>query len=175
MQAKQAVLATGWVGDTSAAHAASAVCSGLVSSVLSTPADVIKTRLMNQDPARPLYRGTWDCARQTVRAEGLPALYKGCGVLEPMPHKRVLHLQLHLHYMSHIYKGGGQNLSLSLSISFSLYHSLCVCVCAPVRVRARASASASAPASACACACVHARLFHPVTFFPVTYLIRSFT
>jgi hypothetical protein len=30
-----------------------------------------------QDPARPLYRGSLDCLLQSVRAEGLLALYKG--------------------------------------------------------------------------------------------------
>lgn len=40
-------------------------------------ADVVKTRLMNQDPANPLYRGVADCFVRTLRAEGWRGLYKG--------------------------------------------------------------------------------------------------
>jgi len=40
-------------------------------------ADVIKTRLMNQDAADPLYRGMADCFVRTLRAEGWRGLYKG--------------------------------------------------------------------------------------------------
>ncbi len=53
------------------------VCSGFVAALVSTPADVVKTRVMNQDPARPLYRGTLDCLAKSVRAEGVAGLYKG--------------------------------------------------------------------------------------------------
>ena len=44
--------------------------------------DVIKTRVMNQ-PTCPqtgqgeLYTGAYDCLRQTIRNEGMAALYKG--------------------------------------------------------------------------------------------------
>lgn len=36
--------------------------------VVSTPADVVKTRLMSQDPAAPLYRGALHCLSVTLRA-----------------------------------------------------------------------------------------------------------
>lgn len=57
--AKQAILGTGVVGDNALAHAAASVCSGFFASVVSTPADVIKTRVMNQartgrDPPLPI-------------------------------------------------------------------------------------------------------------------------
>lgn len=51
--------------------------SGLVSAVVSTPMDVVKTRLMNQPAKATLYTGMLDCAVKTVRGEGLMALYKG--------------------------------------------------------------------------------------------------
>lgn len=51
-QAKKTIVESGLLEDHAGAHAAASVCSGLVSSLLSTPADVIKTRLMNQ--VRPL-------------------------------------------------------------------------------------------------------------------------
>ena len=51
--------------------------SGLVSAIVSTPFDVIKSRMMNQHKDRPLYSGPLDCVAKTVRAEGIGGLYKG--------------------------------------------------------------------------------------------------
>jgi hypothetical protein len=51
--------------------------SGLVSAIVSTPFDVIKTRMMNQPRDKPLYSGPLDCVVKTARAEGVLALYKG--------------------------------------------------------------------------------------------------
>jgi len=51
--------------------------SGLVSALVSTPFDVIKTRMMNQPREKPLYAGPIDCVMKTARAEGVLALYKG--------------------------------------------------------------------------------------------------
>lgn len=50
--AKQAVLASGVTGgDNVAAHALASVCSGFFAALASTPADVVKTRMMNQSAA----------------------------------------------------------------------------------------------------------------------------
>ena len=54
-----------------------ALVGGVVTSLAGCPFDVLKTRLMNQDPARPLYRGVGDAFMQIVRVEGPLALYKG--------------------------------------------------------------------------------------------------
>jgi hypothetical protein len=54
-----------------------ALVSGFVSAVVSTPFDVIKTRMMNQPRDKPLYSGALDCVAKTARAEGLLGLYKG--------------------------------------------------------------------------------------------------
>lgn len=55
--------------------------SGLIAATLGTPADVIRTRVMNQptdDKGRGLsYKGPLECLIKTVRAEGFGALYKG--------------------------------------------------------------------------------------------------
>ena len=51
--------------------------SGLVSALVSTPFDVIKTRMMNQPRDKPLYSGPIDCVIKTAKAEGVMALYKG--------------------------------------------------------------------------------------------------
>ena len=41
------------------------------------PIDVVKTRMMNQDPRNPTYRGSVDCLVRTLRSEGWRGLYKG--------------------------------------------------------------------------------------------------
>jgi solute carrier family 25 oxoglutarate transporter 11 len=50
------------------------VAAGFVAAALSTPADVIKSRLMNKSGT---YTSAADCAVRTVRAEGVRGLYKG--------------------------------------------------------------------------------------------------
>lgn len=57
-----------------AAPAFAALVCGVVSTVVSAPLDVVKTRLMN-DPLR--YRGPNDALLQLVRSEGALSLYKG--------------------------------------------------------------------------------------------------
>lgn len=47
---------------------------GLFSPLL---ADVIKTRMMGQDAAKPMYSGSLDCLVKSVRQEGFWTLYKG--------------------------------------------------------------------------------------------------
>jgi solute carrier family 25 (mitochondrial uncoupling protein), member 27 len=56
---------------------AGSLVSGLISALVSTPFDVVKTRIMNQPVGTKLYSGPIDCAMKTVRAEGPLALYKG--------------------------------------------------------------------------------------------------
>lgn len=55
-------------------HTISSGCAGLIAATISTPADVVKTRIMNNPK---LYRGTLDCFLSAVREEGLVSLYKG--------------------------------------------------------------------------------------------------
>ncbi|ALC45059.1 Bmcp [Drosophila busckii] len=78
-------------GDHVANHFISSFIASLGSAVASTPIDVIRTRLMNQRhvtvlnggitaaaaPTPKLYSGSIDCAVQTIRNEGVLALYKG--------------------------------------------------------------------------------------------------
>ncbi|XP_045212495.2 mitochondrial uncoupling protein 4-like [Mercenaria mercenaria] len=61
-------------------HGISSACSGLVAAIMCTPADVVKTRVMNQptENGRPvLYKNSIDCCIKTVKQEGFMALYKG--------------------------------------------------------------------------------------------------
>lgn len=77
---KQAILKYTRLKDNAITHALSSACSGLVSATLGTPADVMKTRMMNQPyvNGRGLhYHSTLDCLVKTVKSEGFWALYKG--------------------------------------------------------------------------------------------------
>ncbi|XP_005430672.1 mitochondrial uncoupling protein 4 [Geospiza fortis] len=61
--------------------AVGSACSGLAAAVLGTPADVVKTRIMNQPRDKQgrglLYKSSMDCLIQTVQGEGFMSLYKG--------------------------------------------------------------------------------------------------
>ncbi|KAM8952343.1 mitochondrial uncoupling protein 4 [Pelodytes ibericus] len=67
--------------DNMLCHSISSICSGLVAATLGTPADVIKTRIMNQPRDKNgrgvLYKSSTDCLMQAVRGEGVMSLYKG--------------------------------------------------------------------------------------------------
>ncbi|XP_078256273.1 mitochondrial uncoupling protein 4 [Rhinoraja longicauda] len=67
--------------DSSLCHGLSSICAGLVAATMGTPADVIKTRIMNQTRDKKgrglLYTSTYDCLKQTIKREGLLSLYKG--------------------------------------------------------------------------------------------------
>mmetsp|Transcript_101162 Transcript_101162/g.284146 ORF Transcript_101162/g.284146 Transcript_101162/m.284146 type:complete len:312 (+) Transcript_101162:77-1012(+) len=68
------------LGDNIGCHLCSAVCSGFFAALCSTPADVAKSRIMNQARQADgslMYSGTLDCWVKTVRSEGFLALYKG--------------------------------------------------------------------------------------------------
>eukprot|EP01116_Phalansterium_solitarium_P004197 TRINITY_DN15119_c0_g1_i1.p1 TRINITY_DN15119_c0_g1~~TRINITY_DN15119_c0_g1_i1.p1 ORF type:complete len:307 (-),score=27.26 TRINITY_DN15119_c0_g1_i1:145-1065(-) len=74
---KRAILGSGVVGDNIWCHTLASIVSGFVSAIVSTPADVVKTRLMNQQAGASLYSGSLDCLVKSVRAEGVLALWKG--------------------------------------------------------------------------------------------------
>ncbi|KAK1307687.1 Mitochondrial uncoupling protein 3 [Acorus calamus] len=73
---KRRILNGGLCEDNLYAHTLASVASGLCSTMMSCPADVVKTRMMNQGVER-VYRGSLDCLVRTVRAEGFGALWKG--------------------------------------------------------------------------------------------------
>ncbi|XP_065910309.1 mitochondrial uncoupling protein 4-like [Dysidea avara] len=78
--AKQFILRNTGLDDNAFVHAMSSGCSGLVSATLGTPADVVKTRMMNQKYVNGrgvVFRSSFDCLSQTIKAEGVPALWKG--------------------------------------------------------------------------------------------------
>ncbi|VDD93425.1 unnamed protein product [Enterobius vermicularis] len=71
--------------DNALTHACCSAMSGLAAATVSTPADVIKTRIMNQlkhssgavADGSYHYKGAFDCLKHTIQNEGLMALYKG--------------------------------------------------------------------------------------------------
>ena len=60
--------------DSTPLHISASLCSGFVSSVLCTPADVIKSRIMQTNSP---YKGMIDCIYKTITEEGILSLYKG--------------------------------------------------------------------------------------------------
>lgn len=79
--AKRFILRNTSLEDNHLCHGLASCCAGLVAALMGTPADVIKTRVMNQpmdDKGRGiLYSSSIDCLKKTVKCEGLWALYKG--------------------------------------------------------------------------------------------------
>ncbi|XP_022733993.1 mitochondrial uncoupling protein 3 [Durio zibethinus] len=62
------------------AHTLASIMSGLSATMLSCPADFVKTRMMNQAVGKEgnvLYKNSYDCLVKTVKVEGLTALWKG--------------------------------------------------------------------------------------------------
>jgi len=52
---------------------------GICVVVSGQPFDTVKVRLQTQSATNPLYKGAWDCVKQTVSKEGAKGLYKGMG------------------------------------------------------------------------------------------------
>lgn len=63
--------------DSIVTHIMSSGVSGFLSALVSTPFDVIKTRIMNQHAGRKLYSGMVDCAVKTMSREGVGAMFNG--------------------------------------------------------------------------------------------------
>ena len=51
--------------------------TGVASTLLNNPIDVVKSRLQAQDSAKPKYTGTVQCLMMTAKEDGLMALYRG--------------------------------------------------------------------------------------------------
>ncbi|XP_072400861.1 mitochondrial uncoupling protein 4-like isoform X7 [Diabrotica undecimpunctata] len=79
--AKRQIMKRTGLPDDYVLHILSSSCAGFVAASMGTPADVIKTRVMNQpldDRGRGiLYSSSIDCLRKTIKQEGAGALYKG--------------------------------------------------------------------------------------------------
>ncbi|XP_028799424.1 mitochondrial uncoupling protein 3 [Neltuma alba] len=77
---KQFVIRNKIANDNVYAHTLASIMSGLCATTLSCPADVVKTRMMNQAANKDgkfLYSSSYDCLVKTVKVEGIRALWKG--------------------------------------------------------------------------------------------------
>lgn len=74
--AKHFVIYNHIASDNIYAHTLSSMMSGLSATIISCPADVVKTRMMNEE-GKFKYKSSYDCLVKTVRFEGLRALWKG--------------------------------------------------------------------------------------------------
>lgn len=74
----------GAAADSSATHVAAGVVSGVMTTAVGNPIDVVYSRIANQPREPGGTRGLWytgpiDCLRRTLRTEGLRGLYRGGG------------------------------------------------------------------------------------------------
>eukprot|EP00743_Colponemidia_sp_Colp-15_P003056 GILK01003303.1.p1 GENE.GILK01003303.1~~GILK01003303.1.p1 ORF type:complete len:300 (-),score=38.34 GILK01003303.1:731-1630(-) len=77
-QCKSILLRSGLFADGPFAHFTASFMAGFCAACVSSPVDVMKTRLMNQKAGKDrLYTGMIDCMSQTIKNEGVLALYKG--------------------------------------------------------------------------------------------------
>ncbi|KAL4574243.1 hypothetical protein LXL04_021070 [Taraxacum kok-saghyz] len=74
--AKTFIIQNKIANDNIYAHTLASMMSGLSATTISCPADVVKTRMMNQE-GKVKYRNSYDCVVKTVRFEGVRALWKG--------------------------------------------------------------------------------------------------
>lgn len=76
--AKRFVIQNQICDDNIYAHTLASTMSGLSATALSCPADVVKTRMMNQAGGKDMmYRNSYDCLVKTASVEGVRALWKG--------------------------------------------------------------------------------------------------
>ena len=67
----------GWFCEGKLVHFVSAMIAGVAVAIVTSPIDVVKTRVMNIDSKNPIYSGMLDCFRKVLSAEGLLGFYKG--------------------------------------------------------------------------------------------------
>ena len=58
-------------------HFFSSFIAGICVALVTSPIDVVKTRVMNVDPKKPAYNGMLDCFTKIIKVEGLRGFYKG--------------------------------------------------------------------------------------------------
>jgi hypothetical protein len=83
-QAKETLVRRFGFADSMSVHFASSALAGVVAATVSTPCDVIKSRMMNSSkqasrhgPPGVVYRSSLHCLQLTVRIEGVPGMFKG--------------------------------------------------------------------------------------------------
>jgi len=72
---KDTIIDRNLMKDSSGCHFTSAAIAGLITTIVASPIDVVKTRLMNS-PSKT-YSGMANCAQQMLFKEGITSFYKG--------------------------------------------------------------------------------------------------
>jgi len=73
-QAKQMLRNDFHLPESPSTHVMAALCAGLAATLLGSPVDVVKTRVMNGGGA---FSGPFDCAAKMLKNEGILSFYKG--------------------------------------------------------------------------------------------------
>jgi len=73
-EVKMRLKKSGLLEEGTALHFASSLTAGFIATVVGSPVDVLKTRVMN---SQGLYNGVFDCIFKTLKNEGFMAFYKG--------------------------------------------------------------------------------------------------
>ncbi|XP_033746008.1 mitochondrial substrate carrier family protein ucpB-like [Pecten maximus] len=74
---KHTILNAGWMTEGAPLHVVSSMVAGFMTALTTSPVDVVKTRVMNQQQNNKMYKSAFDCFFKTLRSEGLHGLYKG--------------------------------------------------------------------------------------------------
>jgi len=65
-ESKHLLLNAGYFVEGPLLHFVSSLITGVVVALVTSPADVVKTRVMNVNPANPAYSGMVDCVKKTI-------------------------------------------------------------------------------------------------------------
>jgi len=74
---KHTIINFGLLEDGIKCHLVSSICAGIAMALATSPADIIKTRLMNQPSGKNHYKGFFHCGQLILKKEGFFALWKG--------------------------------------------------------------------------------------------------
>lgn len=74
---KHTLINHGLMVDGKKCHFVSSFCAGVCVALITSPVDVVKTRVMNIDPSKPAYTGMIDCFKKILQVEGARGFYKG--------------------------------------------------------------------------------------------------
>ncbi|OWF34706.1 mitochondrial substrate carrier family protein ucpB-like [Mizuhopecten yessoensis] len=74
---KHTILNAGLMSEGAPLHVTSSMVAGFMTALTTSPVDVVKTRIMNQQQGNKVYKSAFDCFLKTLRSEGPLGLYKG--------------------------------------------------------------------------------------------------
>jgi hypothetical protein len=103
-QMKQVMLKTKYFKDDLITHFLASFSAGFIATVVTSPIDVAKTRIMNQKPdpvtGQLQYKGVSDCLIRTMKSEGFIGLYKVSSITKFLYRIRNLDTRKQLRFIS---------------------------------------------------------------------------